>query len=366
MTDPTYTLWLQTFLALSALGIGLMLHLKWHPLRESFSDAWDMLQSLGWLVPLMAALQWLSGTSTPWSLPSLMESGHALTSWHEMRQLWPKAAQEVALVTHSFFPPWPLALAVPGLLSLLMWRVKRFPYRYDSRKKRPAVQWSLMAAVLLSWCWLGMEGYALFKPMPEWLETIRELSRSLAQACMMAGVQVYMILLVMGWVNPEEPDAHKDLWLALELTLARWRGVMLLAGMEMMWLLAWHSISDQSSYLTMGVLVEASLLFAAVPMVVAWQRMPLASMLELTPRVFIRSFLALLGWFISATVLLTLVHLSLRGMQALGGESAFWAGLIRILIALVLATTRSWLFLTFVITLLRHGFKTNAPQERGN
>ena len=70
MTDPTHTLWLQTFLVLMALGAGLMLHLKWHPLREEFSEAWDMLQSLRWLVPMMAALQLLSGESVPWGFSS--------------------------------------------------------------------------------------------------------------------------------------------------------------------------------------------------------------------------------------------------------------------------------------------------------
>ncbi|MES2738295.1 MAG: hypothetical protein V4672_18380 [Verrucomicrobiota bacterium] len=367
MTDPTHTLWLQTFLVMMLLGAGLMLHLKWHPLREEFSEAWDMLQSLRWLVPMMAALQLLSGTAVPWGI-ALMNGGEAgaVTAWSQMQARVPVAAQEVAALTHGFFPPWPAALAVPFLLTLLMWRVKKFPYRYDSRRKRPAVFRALIVAALVAWVWLGLEAAAVMRPMPEWLETLRLTFRWVAEACMMAGLQIYMIRLVIGWEEPTEPEDEKDLWLALEHTLARWQGGAVLAALDLLWLLAWRTLGETGHAWPVWVVVEASLLFAAVPVVAARLRAPLSVMVEATAQVCVKTLLPLLGYAITATAVLMLVHFSLHGLLPLLPEGPLWPGLIRILSALVLATVRSWLFLTFVLTLLRHGLKAASLQGQAN
>ncbi len=366
MTDPTHTLWLQTFLVLMALGAGLMLHLKWHPLREEFSEAWDMLQSLRWLVPMMAALQLLSGESVPWGF-SMRESGaNVHSAWAYLLIQIPLAAQEMAALTHGFFPPWPMALAVPFLLTLLMWRVKKFPYRYDSRRKRPAVFWALIIAALSAWGWLGLEISSGLRLMPEWLETLRVTFRWLAEACMMAGLQIYMMRLVIGWEEPTEPEDEKDLWLALEHTLARWKGGVVLVALDLLWLLAWRSLGSETTGWPLWVVVESSLLFAAVPVVVARLRAPLHVMLEVTAHVFMKTLWPLLGYAVSAMALLVWAHFSLRGVASWFPEGALGQGMIRILSALVLATVRSWLFLAFVLTLLRHGLKAASSHGQAN
>ncbi|MEN3941371.1 hypothetical protein WJU23_08770 [Prosthecobacter sp. SYSU 5D2] len=365
MTDPSHTLWLQTFAVLAALGAGLMLHLKWHPLRDCFSDAWDMLQSFGWLVPMMAALQLRSGSLAPWAIPMEGMVG-ALTAWRGMLAMLPAAAMEVAALTHGFFPPWPAALAVPFLLPLLLWRVKKFPYRYHSRRKRPGVFWALVLTVLLSWCWLALEVMSSLKLMPEWMETLRLFLRWLAEAWMMAGLQVFMIRMVMGWDEPVEPSDEKDLWLALERSLSHWQGILVLAALDLLWLLAWRTLAVPGHGLSPWLVVEASLVFAVVPVVIARFRMGWSPMVEVLAHVFGRTILPLLGFAITATVLLMLVHFSMRSLYALLPESGLWPGLIRILIALVLATVRSWLFLALVLALIRHGLKAAAPEEAGN
>ncbi|MBB5037317.1 hypothetical protein [Prosthecobacter dejongeii] len=366
MTDPTHTLWLQTFLVLMVLGAGLMLHLKWHPLREEFSEAWDMLQSLRWIVPMMAALLLLSGEIGPWGI-SLRDAGaNGHTAWAYLLIQLPVAAQEMAAFMHGFFPPWPMALAVPFLLTLLMWRVKKFPYRYDSRRKRPAVFWALIIAALSAWGWLALEISSGLRLMPEWLETLRVTFRWLAEACMMAGLQIYMMRLVIGWEEPTEPEDEKDLWLALEHTLARWKGVVVLVALDLLWLLAWRSLGSGSTDWSLWVMVESSLLFAAVPVVVARLRAPLHVMLEVTAHVFMKTLWPLLGYAVSATALLMWAHFALRGVASWFPEGALGQGMIRILSALVLATVRSWLFLAFVLTLLRHGLKAASSHGQAN
>jgi hypothetical protein len=365
MTDSAHTLWLQTLMVMMALGAGLMLHLKWHPLRDCFSDAWGMLQSFGWLVPMMAALGLMSGTQVPWSVPRAggME---ALTAWQGMEGVLPVAALEVAGLMHGFFPPWPAALALPLLLPLLLWRVKKFPYRYHSRRKQPGVFWVLMITVLLSWCWLGLEVMSGLKPMPEWLETVRLFLRWPAEAWMMAGLQIYMIQLVVGWDEPVEASDEKDLWLALERSLCHWQGMVALAVLDLLWLLAWRTQEGRGNGLSLWVVVEASLILAVVPVVISRFRMRWSAMVEVLALVFLKTILPLLGAAVTSTMLLMLVHFSMRSLFDLVPDTGMWPGMIYILSALVLATVRSWLFLTLVLVLLRHGLKAAAPEEAGN
>lgn len=367
MTDPAHMLWLQTLTALTGLAVGLMLHLKWHPLRDAFSDAWEMLSLLSWLVPAMASLQLLAGEGTPWSVPS-QASGSGLVNLQS--ETWLKllgeSVQGLAAMMHGFFPPWPAALALPVALSLLVWRVAKFPYRYHSRKKKPWVLRLLIIGCAVTWLWLGMEIVSWIKPMPESLETLRVMIRWLAQALMMAGLQIWMIRLVITWDEPEDPDDQQDAWLSLEHTLARWQGVMALAGLNLLWLLAWKELAGSGSGLALAVLVESALLFATVPLILAWTRGSLWLLAEAMMAVLLRSWLPVLGFILSAAALFLLVHLAMASMLSWVAESPAGTAGMRILIALVLATVRSWLFLAFVLTLLRHGLKTAALREQAN
>ena len=58
---PT-SLWIQTGLALAGAVAGVMLHLKWHPLRRELSEAWDIMTGMPWLTVLGAALMLMAGT----------------------------------------------------------------------------------------------------------------------------------------------------------------------------------------------------------------------------------------------------------------------------------------------------------------
>lgn len=366
MTDPAQTLWLQTLLALAVLGAALVLHLKWHPLRECFSDAWDMLQSFGWLVPMIAAMYLMPGAADPWAVPQTGALRDTMTAWRGMLKMLPGSAQDMARLTHGFFPPWPSALSVPVLLTLLAWRVRRFPYRYDSRRKRPEVLWMLGIVTVFAWTWLGLELLGSRGLMPEWLETLRLMLRWLAEAWMMAAAGVFLIRLVTGWDEPTEPSDEKDLWLALEKTLAHWRGILLLAAVNLLWLLAWRSTVVTGNKVVAWMMVEASLVFAALPLVVARFRAPWAVLAEVLARVFAKTVLPMLGLAVTATAILMLVHFAMHSLFLLVPETPVWTGLLRILIALVLATVRSWLFLALVLTLLRHGLKAASSQKAEN
>ncbi|WP_133797007.1 hypothetical protein [Prosthecobacter fusiformis] len=283
-----------------------------------------------------------------------------------MLELVPMAARDMAVLTHGFFPPWPSSLAAPVLLSLLVWKTTRLPYRYGSRRKRPALSRLLISAVIVAWCWMILEGVASVQVMPEWLETLRVMLRWLMEALTVAGLQVFMIRLVMGWDEPTLPSDEKDLMLALEQTLACRYGILALAALDLLWLMAWRALDVPGYGLSDWLMVESSLLFAGVPVVVARVRGSWTQMTEVLAHVFLKTWLPLIGFALTATVVLMLVHFSMRSLFFLLPDGPIWGGMIRILVALVLATVRSWLFLTLVLTLIRHGLKSSASSGGEN
>lgn len=363
MSDLAHTLWFQTFLALAGLCAGLFFHLRWHPLRSQLSDGWDMLLSLKWLVPLLAALQLFSTTFDDRRIMGAGDAGQSLGI--QMLGHMPEAAMTTVQLLHALAPPWPLALAVPFWLTLLFWRVKKSPYRYVS-KRRLSSAWRWLALVaVLGWLWLGLEAVALMKPVPEGLETVRLMLRWLAQSLVLAAAQIFMIRLVIGWDEPEKPEDEDDAGLAFEQLLVRWPGVMALAGLDLLWLLAWHSLAESPVGWTKWLLVEAGLLFASLPVVAARLRCSWRLQAEAAVRVLLNSAGALAGLFLTGTALLLLVRFSMESLQTATAGNVTLSALFRILSALVLATVRSWLFLTFVLTVLRHGFKAAASPEGG-
>ncbi|HEY1084424.1 MAG TPA: hypothetical protein VGE29_19305 [Prosthecobacter sp.] len=363
MSDLGQTLWFQTFLALAGLCAGLFFHLRWHPLRSQLSDGWDMLLSLKWLVPLLAALQLFSTSFHEGPEFGLEDAGQTLTG--QMLARVPQAALADVQLLHALAPPWPLALAVPFWLSLLFWRVKRFPYRYVS-KRRLSSAWRWLALVaVLGWLWLGLEAVALLKPVPEGLETVRLMLRWLSQSLALAASQIFMIRLVIGWDEPEKPEDEDDAGLAFEQLLVRWPGVMALAGLDLLWLLAWHSLAEGHAGWAKWLLVEAGLLFASIPVVAARLRCNWRLQAEAAVRVLLNCAGSLLGLFLTGTALLLLVQFAMGNLQNWADGNVTLSALFRILSALVLATVRSWLFLTFVLTVLRHGFKAAASPEGG-
>jgi len=76
---------MQTGLALTGAVAGVMLHLKWHPLRRQLSDAWDIMTGMPWLTVLGAALMLMAEVSgerwvsAAWSVNDLM-------SWRDSDQ----------------------------------------------------------------------------------------------------------------------------------------------------------------------------------------------------------------------------------------------------------------------------------------
>jgi len=361
MTPLPSTLWLQTSLALAVLVVGVLLHLQWHPLRQHLNDALDALMALRWLVPVVAALmlsqQMIHGVVHPphWPL-------NVLLSWHDMAL--PLAAYSAAVFTrlqHGLLPLWPLALLLPLVLSLLVWRVLRLPYRYAARRQMPWGKMLLVIGMMVSWLWVAVETTQLFRGLPEWLETMRISMRTCCMAVMMAASQVALIRLVIGWEQPVEPDDRHDVWLAVEHTLARWRSIAALAALDLLWLLAGAWQPYEPGRLEHWLVLEAQLAFAPLPVAIARVPGSLLGQVAHAMRALLRCVLPLLALGITATAVLSLVHYAAALFENLTSAHVLLSQALRPVHALVLATVHCWVFLAAVLTLLRHGFPPAAP-----
>lgn len=347
-----------TLLALLGLAVGLGVHLRWHPLRREFSDAWDFLRLRQPLVLLIAGLMLLAGEAESRTLNELQD-------W---RSLWlpllREVFTEVTLLFHGVIPPWPLALLLPLVLLVLTIRVWRWPYRYGERVPVPEQKLVLIGLTAGGLIWTGLEITRWRWEFPEFLESTKLAGRVAFTALTAAGMQVWLVRLVLSWERPTDTEADRDAVAAVESTFARWQSVAMLGGFNLLWM-TWQSwrVSDQGP--AAWLLPEFLMLFAALPPAVAVSSGKLAFWHcgAAALKALLRCLLPLAGFLITALAVMMLGRYT-AGMAAALCPAEGWAlPLVRGGCALALAMLHGWLCLTALFIMLRHGFQRPSPAD---
>lgn len=347
--------WQSTALAILGFTVGLVLHLRWHPLRQTLSDAWDLLRLRPALVLCTAAALLLG--SLVEEVPHTSYSMAQLSEWRELiSPLARDAAAHLAVLPHVLVTPWPLACLVPFALVFLTVRIWRWPYRYGERRPVPEQKIALLAATVIGFGWLLLEASSLKRMLPEGAEVVRLGLRYVFTALAAAGVQVWLARFVIAWEKPQDTEAAGDAVVALEHTFARWQSVSLLAAFDLVWMSwrLWH----QSTPASIGgwLWVELLLLSAALPIAVAAAPSHFWHQGAAALRMLWRAALPLLGLSITALALLLLADYATAMGHALSADSLLWRTIVAPLNALVLAMLDCWLLLTALLIMLRHGF----------
>lgn len=349
------THWQSTALALLGCAAGLALHLRWHPLRQHLSDAWDCLRLHPALILCAAGAMLLAGIfGEPPHAPCTLA---LLTDWQEMiTPLARDALAHLASLPHAWLPPWPLACVVPLLLVFLTIRIWRWPYRYGERRQGPEQKVSLLAVTLVGFVWLGLEGSSARQMLPESVETVKLGLHYLFTALAAAGMQVWLVRFVIAWEKPQTTEAGGDAAAALEHTFARWQGVACLAGFDLLWMSwRWWQLNTPQS-IGAWWWIELLLLFAALPVAVAAVPGPFWHQGAAALRILWRAVVPLLLLSITALAVFILAqYTSAMGLAACAG-SQFWRMIILPLSALVLAMLDCWLLLAALLLMLRLGF----------
>lgn len=349
---------LTTTLALLGVFIGLALHLRWHPLRREFSDAWEFLRLRQPLVFLLALLILLSRPAAVFALPELQD----------LRGSWPallgRSFRDVTELFHTLMPTWPLALAVPFILLVLLICLWRLPYRYGERPPAAEQKLALAGLSAAGLLWIMAEISACRTTLSEMMESARLAGRLVFESLAAAWAQVGLSRLVMAWEKPAHLHAQRDVMAAFEGTFARWQSVSLLGGFNLAWML-WRAWLGHGPPLMEWLLPEFWLLFAALPLGVALAgRTSFWAGGAVALRVLLRCLPAMAGYLLTASVAMALVlhavDLALVTASAAGDAMHETA---RVLCALVLAMLRGWLFLAATFVMLRHGFPRSTSAD---
>ena len=118
----------------------------------------------------------------------------------------------------------------------------------------------------------------------------------------------------------------------------------------------WYGLLMAGLLLSPWLLPEYWMLFAALPMAVAVSAGRTAFWLTgaVALKAMRRALPALMGYLISAVVVMVLVRYATEVAQALGGATGWLAWIVRGLSALALAMLRGWLCLAAILVMLRH------------
>jgi len=338
----------HTLLALLGLTVGMVLHLRWHPVRRHLSDAWDFMRSRQVLV-LVVAGGLLLNTRSAFTLLQLQD-------WRDLWLPLTRAAfMELALLPHALISPWPMGLALPLALLLLTIRVWRWPYRYGERVPVPEQKLVLLALCVGGVGWLALELASWRSMLPEAVESVKTGLRLIFTALMAAGTQVWLVRLVIAWEQPPDTESERDAGAALESTFARWQAVVMLAGFNLLWM-AWRTWRSQAG-LASWLLPEMLLVCAALPLAVAAGKGPFWQRGALALQIIIRASLPLISLGITALALLILVRYAADMAQALSPAEGLLRGLVLTIRALAQATLSCWLTLAALFVMLRHGLR---------
>jgi len=347
--------WQATALALLGFIVGLALHLRWHPLRQYLSDAWDLLRLRPALVLWVAGASLLAslfGDSRSTSYPLLQ-----IMDWSELVvPLARDALAHLALLPHALVQPWPLACVIPFVLAILTVRIWRWPYRYGERRPGPEQKITLLAFTLIGFAWLALEAATLPRMLPEGAESVKLGLRYVFTALACAGMQVWLARFVIAWEKPRDTDSEKDAVAALESTFARWESVAFLAAFDLLWLLWRQWQLNMPQGLGLWLWIELLLVFAALPVAVAAVPGHFGHQGAVALRILLRAALPLLLFGITAmSVLILSLYASALG-RALVADSAPLRAIMLPLDALVLAMLDCWLLLSALLLMLRLGF----------
>ncbi len=347
--------WQSIVLALLGFSVGLLLHLRWHPLRQHLSDAWDFLRQRSVLVVATAGSILLA--SAFGEKPAAALTVVQLGDWREIiGPLAREAAAHVAQLPHMLIQPWPLACLMPVVLVVLTIRIWRWPYRYGERRPVPEQKAALLAGSVIGCIWLALEVATLKRMLPEAVEMLRLGTRYIFTALAAAGTQVWLVRFLLAWERPQDTEAERDATVALEQTFARWQGVACLAAFDLVWICLRQWLLNTPHSVAGWVWIELLLVFCALPVAVGTAAGSFFQQGAVALRILGRAVFPLLQLAVTAVAIFILASYASAMAQAGCADAPLLRLLVKPVNALVLAMPDSWLLLTALLLMLRHGF----------
>jgi hypothetical protein len=365
---PELPLWLWSLLCIAGLAGGMAIHLAFHPLRQDFSDALDLLRNQPRLIIVGGIILYAHLTSASDGFhPLPIRLADEWSNWTALApSLLEEAATRFAMLLHQVLPPWPAVYLLPVVLASSLWNLSRRPYRAGLRHRPRGGAWATLLFLLFVACLVPLAELNVFAPqLPESIETFLVGARLLSMGLLTACLQLGALRLAALWQDPPS-DTSKSLFsTAWWQVLGRWRLLLPLTAFDVTWiaLQSWSSLSP--SHLVTWLLFEMLIFFAPLPVAVALAT-PEASFFQTGAhalRLLARSFLPLVGLTITAIAILALAHYA-AGLLGSLLPYELPGSAFHLLIAFSLAFLHIWLFLTAALLLLRLGRTLIPPDPR--
>lgn len=334
--------WLQSALCVAGLALGVSLHLAWHPLRRHFSDGYDFMRTRRlplWITIVTLALEGWRSTDEVALMPAFLD-------WPGMWVPWLKeSVLETVTLLHEAVPPLPLAVLLPVWVIILTVQMMRFPYRYQKGKLRADQRLLLLGLSALTLVWSAIYVSTRGGQGTDGLEMVMQPATLLFGALGSAAYQVWLARVVIQWAHPRAEEVR-----ARDECLARWQNVLWLGVFHALWSALRGWIGPDAGWLMWSSLVEVLFVFAALPIAVAEGKGSLMEVGGRALRAMWRGWLPLLGWMVTAVVLLAL------GRYAVETSAAFGAGVALVMRPLVIGLLHAWLLPSAMLMLYRRGF----------
>lgn len=335
-------------------------HLAFHPRRQDFSDAFDLLKNqprlllLGGVVIFASLHAGSDGFNPP--------NERTLEEWTHWRSLAPglleESATRFATLLHQVLPPWPALLLLPFVIAHALWCLFHRPYRAGLRHRPRGPAWALLVALFIVSLVVSVTEFCVsLTDLPEVLESLLLGARLVAMGVATAGVQLLIYRLAIRWQNPATDADTSLLASAWWDVLGRWRILLLLAAFDVIWiaLQSWSSLSPTP--LATWLLIEMLLFFAPLPAAAALSPSPTGFLQTggFSLRLLGRAFLPLFGLAISAVAILALAHYAAGMLNTLLIPWQLVRIAFQVLAAFSLAFVHIWLFLAAALLLLHLG-----------
>ncbi len=351
-------IWLRALLSVAGLAAGMAAHLAFHPQRRQFSEAFDLLKNRPHLLLIGGVLllaQRLAGSDGFHALPD--PQARDWGDWFALA--WPLAAESLtgfATLLHQALPPWPAALLLPAGLTVALFHLARQPYRAGLRQRPRGGELGALAGLTIVLATaFAIEGVVPAAELSEWQLNLLLLARLLAVALLSAGMQIWLLRVILRWLMPPPRRGARPAGNAWWEMLGRWPLVLALAGFNLLWITLRYWLAASDSRLLPWLLIEWLLFFSGLPVAVALAA-PGSSFLQAGAeglRLLWRGLAALLGLALTSVVILALAGYADGVVAALCPDIPLLHWLVAAVSAFALAFIHIWLFLAAALSLLR-------------
>ena len=352
---------------------GIYFHLRLHPLRHFFAEAYDFLRQQPLVVITLLLLSFCHYLVHPPLPPQTLQypEAYSLMQATDFTVITPRlvtqAAASFARHQHQLFPSSLLVYLLPLLVSVALLHLSKHPYRAGLKSKLAAHEVAAFGILFVLSC--GYTLVQLTQPMESFSEAgIAVLTGlgMLAQACMITATQAWLLRLIINWKSLSlQPQSASLLQRSWWNALGRWRPLLLLVVFNLVWLIIFEFHHQKTPRLMQIMTIEALIFFSPLPLAIAAAPADSGFLDGGAAAMFMlkKIWLKLLAFSLTCITLLAVLHFTSLMLLTLLTDSWLSEVLACFLVASMHSMVFAWLMVTTTLFLFEH-HHAHAPEDQ--